>query len=170
MEENKCEKCGKELKWYNKSWNGRLCTKCSSKPIKNIVGGIILGIILIFIFSGGNSNNTSDSTGQQIQNPAISINAEQLIQDYVSNQINADEKYQNKIVLVDGMIYEVGQDWSGGNYVMLRNDYEYNGVQCEFKTKDALMNLYKGQYITLKGKVIGFTKGLVLIDGCSVAA
>lgn len=144
------------------------------KPLTGALIGLVFGLgiiviasILVFL-SHNNSNNTTGNS--QVEIPPINVNAEQLIQDYTSNQISANEKYQNKIVLVDGMIYEVGQDWSGGNYVMLRNDYEYNGVQCEFKTKDALMNLYKGQYITLKGKVIGFTKGLVLIDSCSVTA
>jgi hypothetical protein len=137
---------------------------------------VILGVMVLGIMGGslnktspisGNSDKTSD-TNQQIETSILHVNAEQLIQDYLSNQISADEKYQDKIVSVSGTIYEVGQDWSGGNYIMLRNDYEYNGVQCEFKTKDELMNLYKGEYITLKGKVIGFTKGLVLIDDCSV--
>lgn len=129
---------------------------------------IILGIIILSMI-GSNSTKTSKDD-QQIETPVLSVNAERLIQDYVSNQINADEKYQNKRVKIDGTIYEVGQDWSGGNYVMLREEYDYNGIQCEFKTKDELMNLYKGQYIILKGKVLGFTKGIILIEDCSITS
>lgn len=169
--ERKCKKCGTEIKWYNGSWNKNLCNKCFSKPVndifKGLFGVVILAVVIIVIFSsGGDSDKTPNNSDKQIS--VLSINAEQLMQDYTSNPISADEKYQDKIVSVGGMIYEVGQDWSGGNYVMLRKEYEYNGVQCEFETESDLINLHKGQYIVLQGKVIGFTEGIILIDDCSI--
>jgi len=141
--------------------------KEKEQSIKAIAFVIIFGFILLLFFGVFNSDKASENN-QQIETPSLSVNAGQLIQDYLSNQINANEKYQNKIISIGGIIYEVGEDWSGGNYVMLRKEYEYNGVQCEFDTPEELTNLHKGQYITLKGKVIGFTNGLVLIDDCSV--
>lgn len=74
MEEKKCEKCGAKIGFFNGSFNHKLCNKCFSKPITMIVGGIILGIILIFIFSsGGNSDKT---TGNNQQKSLASLQAE----------------------------------------------------------------------------------------------
>ena len=143
----------------------------TKKEKEQSIKGIAFIFIFIFIFlwlSGTFNSNKTSKNNLQIETPSLSVNAEQLIQDYLSNQISANEKYQNKIASVGGIIYEVGEDWSGGNYVILRKEYEYNGVQCEFNTPEELTNLHKGQYITLKGKIIGFTNGLVLIDDCSV--
>ncbi len=173
MEERKCEKCGKELKWYNQSWNGRICNKCFQEPInavlKIIIGGIILGIFLIWLFSSHGSTN-SDNTNQQTQTPVLSVTDDQIMQDYASNEINANAKYQNNIILVSGTIYEVAQDWDGGYHVTLREQYDYNGVECFFKSNTELMNLHKGEMITLRGQVSGFISGMVGINDCSVSS
>lgn len=143
------------------------------KKITGMITGIIIGSIIIFIIiasiitrSASSGQGYSVSSSQTTQ--TFVATDDQLIQAYSSNQVSANQEYQNKLGLISGTVYNVGQDGLGGYYVMLREGYEYNGVQCEFKSSGELTNLYTGEHVTLKGTLLGFNSGIVLVQDCSV--
>jgi hypothetical protein len=103
-EVDKCEKCGTEIKWYNKSWNSKLCKKCFSKPVNDVFKGLfgllflVIIIVVIHSFSSGNSP-TSDVTSPTPLKAEVSPMGGTLYQYSVTNRNNYP--WHNVKIIVD---------------------------------------------------------------------
>lgn len=142
---------------------------------------IFLVIVLVIIGSSmfpksdsqiaGTSSINSDSNSQSKQPvPSIKVTAIQLSEDYKSNEVAADAQYKGKLVEVSGTVNTIGKDILDTPYVSLQTDqYSIVGVQCMFdkNSEQQLINLSKGQSISLQGEVSGKLMN-VIIRGCSI--
>ena len=98
----------------------------------------------------------------------LTVSAYELLGDYEANEVNADLKYKDKVVLVTGIIDRI---ISGDEpKVYFDNGSSFTEVTCGFSPAEveSVARLRKGQQITFKGKVTG--KGIfdVEVKGCSV--
>jgi hypothetical protein len=129
--------------------------------------------------SSSSSKPESNSVAQPISSAAtpavvtetsIKINAKDLYKAYENNEIAAGQKYQGKIVEVQGTISTIGKDIMGSPYVGLKTSNVIGLIQC--LTADSensrVAELNKGQSVTVVGKVIGFTFGMLEIDNCVI--
>lgn len=97
----------------------------------------------------------------------LEVDAEQIALDYENNEIAADEKYEDKIITVNGVVGEVNKDILG-NYSL---ELEISTVQmfiCKFSEdkKEKLSKLTKGQKVKIQGK---FSKTIYLdMDDCDL--
>ena len=66
--------------------------------------------------------------------------------------------YKDKVLEVSGYVESVGTDWlSDEPYVVLVSGSPFSSVYCSFSKskKDTLLDIYKGDWVTIKGLCVG---------------
>lgn len=94
------------------------------------------------------------------------LSATDLMAEYDSNIVNADELYTGAIIVVSGTISSIGKTNNGSNLTVLLNSGTYfSGVQLNFKTSqtDAVAALSEGDNITAIGKCTGKSGTVLLV-------
>jgi len=92
--------------------------------------------------------------------PAYTVQAIDLLQEFNSNDSNANKKYLGKIVTVKGLIKKIDQDDDGYYTVVLGDSAQPSSVFCAMDTiygKDAA-KLQPISSVSVKGYFIGFEK------------
>ncbi len=150
--------------------------------------GITAFIALCIIFNFANkSENKNDKTEQasvvpeltQAQKDSIetenkkqqldqTIRAENLYALYEENEIKADENFKGKKFYVQGTVVSIANDILNNPYVTLNAGHQILSVQCSFEDKNELVNLNKGEQITIYGECKGKTIN-VLMGDCILA-
>ncbi len=121
--------------------------------------------IIIFSFLGFASLEDDAPSIDSGTEPVLSVNSKTLYKDYSNNEIAADDKYKGKIIQVNGTIRDIGNDIMDDAYVTLIGDEFFGDIQCYFNDKSNVVDLKKGQRIT----VVGYCDGLfinVLLKNC----
>jgi hypothetical protein len=101
---------------------------------------------------------------------ALVVKDAKLSNDYIESEISAEEKYKDKLVEVSGRIDDLGKSL-GKIYYVLHGDGL--GIECylvspEVKEhKDKYINLKRGDYVTIRGYVVGASEN-VLLENCIV--
>jgi hypothetical protein len=128
-------------------------------------------LLMFFIIALASSDAaTSEKEIAESKVPPIIIAPEQLYSDYAANEVAADEKYKDKIVLLTGMVTEIAKDYSGGISITLLTSSYSDGIHCMFSNDHIkeTAKLVKGQKVTIKGKCEGLSVGAVMINGCTI--
>ncbi len=145
-------------------------------------------IVVIVLFAIGNSgdkkiekveNNNQNPVSDQKANNQVApqeveyviVSAVDLSKAYNDNKVAADAKYENKDIKVNGVISSIGKDITDTPYVSLKGpESSFFGIQCMFSKDDEskLVDLSKGQSITLTGKLSGEMIGNVILRDCSI--
>ena len=122
-----------------------------------IIIGIIAIIIIIALYAWYEYNRTVQ--GLNDVSADYTVNATALINEYVSNETTANQKYQNKILEVKGMIKTVEHN-SGTGIVVLGDTTDMSGVRCILDSTSSATagSLQRGAVITIKGAITGFNK------------
>ena len=135
--------------------------------IKNIAS---LAAAAVFCAIAVGSTETEESAkAVASQEPAYTLTAEALYSAYDDNEVAADAKYKGKIVVVSGVIQDIGKDLADDPYVVIGGEGLLDGVQCTFadSKSEQLAGLSKGQNATIKGKVVGLL-GNVQVENSSL--
>ena len=149
-----------------------------SRGVKILIVLIIFFIISTQIIKPSNTSdsvkNTNTSESKTVEVPKeemVSVTATKMIADYKANEVSADAMYKGKMVEVKGLVSSIGKDILDTPYIALTNgdQYAFESVQCMFmKTQESeLVNVKKGQSITLKGRVSG-KLGNIIIRECNI--
>lgn len=101
------------------------------------------------------------------QEPEYSLTVDQLCGEYEANEIAADEKYEDKVIELTGVVDDVGTEIMGSGFIMLAGDGFGNQAQCVMVNKDEAASVTKGQTITLQGKIQG-KMGWVILEECTL--
>jgi hypothetical protein len=122
-----------------------------------IIGGIVVVIVLTAIYGWYQYNRTVQ--GLANVRADFSVNAKELINEFVSNEELANKKYLNKILLVKGMVKNVEAAQSGGT-IVLGDTNDMSAVRCvlDSSANPTAGSLQKGATITIKGAITGFNK------------
>lgn len=145
----KCPKCQKDLRnWFVKHW---------------ILSIIIFFIIIAIASSNLEEKNENKMINNQVNNnlpnkekvieKAITISAKDLVKDYESNEVRADNKYKNKLAEITWKVKDI---WVVFNQTFItldsEKDYSISDVQCFIDNKDDIAktaNLNKKDNITI---------------------
>lgn len=88
------------------------------------------------------------------------VDAISLIKEFTTNDTLADQKYRNAILAVQGQVKAI--DSSGSQYTVVMGDTsDLSSVRCSMDSKHFASlgsPLQRGQSITIKGAITGFTK------------
>jgi hypothetical protein len=97
----------------------------------------------------------------------VTVTADQMLDDYKSNHIAADQKYQSKRVQITGPFAGTGNVALAGDYVAIGSAHEGEfDIMCFLEkddkaAQDRAAKLKQGDTVTLlgicEGKVLGFT-------------
>ncbi|MDP3394468.1 hypothetical protein [Sediminibacterium sp.] len=124
-----------------------------------IIGSILLIVAAIlyyvFIYAAQYKRNVNDEK-------AIAITAVELVSAYNNNESEANTKYLNKALLVEGIVKEVGQNQEGNTTITIDGANDFSSVFCTLK--EVIKNVEVNKKINIKGVCIGFTSDVVITD------
>ncbi|MFN3298754.1 MAG: OB-fold protein [Sediminibacterium sp.] len=124
-----------------------------------IIGSVILiaaaVLYYVFIYAAQHKRNVDDEK-------AIAISAVELVHAYNNNEAEANAKYLNKALVVEGFIKEVGQNQEGNTTITIDGANDFSAVFCTLK--EANNNVEANKKVNIKGVCIGFTSDVVITD------
>lgn len=124
-----------------------------------IISSVILIALAIlyyvFIYAAQYKRNVNDEK-------AIVISAVELVYAYNNNEPDANVKYLNKALVVEGIVKEVGQNQEGNTTITIDGANDFSAVFCTLKEADK--NIEVKKKISIKGVCIGFTSDVVITD------
>lgn len=150
-------------------WRGTLGKVC-------IILGIVCAVcILLLLPQVNDSAPTDDSEDHFSESSAsaseyIQISARELLNAYNANEVNADNLYGGKLLLVTGTVKNIGKDILDNVYITVSDgaEYELISVQCYFsdaKEIDKVAALSEGQTVNVLGTCDGAIANVVM-EGC----
>ena len=86
---------------------------------------------------------------------ATTTSASVLYDYYQSNEVDADNKFKDRVIYVEGIVKNVGKDVLGDIYVALETENTFLSIQCYTDDKEKAGSLKPGDYVALKGKCTG---------------
>lgn len=144
-----CKHCGRELRAIPRTVAAPSAPPAPAKtPLAQqiVLGGILLsGLLAVLLLSNSEDRPSARAPVEQ----PIQITAMHLISEYNANQVAADGKYKDRLLLTGGRITEIGTDILNDPYVTL--EAGLGGVQAMFPKDSArqLATLAKGQVVTM---------------------
>ncbi len=134
-------------------------------------GGIAI-IIIIFIaaFSGGDKSSTStqsSGTAQEKQQTPTEITAQQLADDFDSNQVAAEAKWKDKLVQFSATISNITDTGLSFSNVASKQ-FSTAQISCRVNDKQQLLSLKNGETVTVKGIIGSQTIGVIDMSDCEV--
>lgn len=132
------------------------------------VGFIVLGVIA----NAGKSGNTSTSGSNQAQTPtkapeATKISVTELGDDFDSNQVAAENKWNGKFVEFAAEVTNITDSGLSFSKVTSK-DFSMTQISCRTKDKSQLLTLKNGETATVKGVVGKQTIGVIDLSDCEV--
>ncbi len=146
------------------------------KKLLKIVGIVIVVIIVLGVISSmgksGNqqagSSNGGQTGGQEApkQEP-MKITAQELADDFDSNQVAAENKWKGKLVEFKAEVSNITD--SGLSFTKLGSkQFSLTQVSCRISDKNQLLSLKNGQFVTARGIIGGQTIGVIDMSQCEV--
>lgn len=134
---------------------------------RHIASFVVFAAFLILAL--GSTDTDTDTQKVRSQTPSYALSANQLYDEYNSNEVAADSKYKAKVVIVTGTIQSIGKDMMDNAYIVIGGDGFLAAVQCTFTKSEqsSVARLSKGQQVRVKGEVAG-KMGNVLVNKCSL--
>lgn len=154
-------------KWYETWWG--------------ITGIVIIGVVVLFIWANTDLKNTPlafinfESTktstkpkkATESEEAVRTITAERISIDYLDNIVRADDLYKGKRFNIQGEIVSIDRDKEGEAFVFIYYDsLEETAISAIFRDENDLINLKKGDEITVSGKIYGKKDVFVIVYDC----
>lgn len=120
---------------------------------------IISGIVaLIIIASGAYYYVNRKTQSLSATDSDFQIAAVKLLEEYSSNQKQADQKYLGKIILVNGNLKGIDKDDRGFLTFVLGDPVSMNSIRCSMDTAVVIneASYPSGTVVSLKGECTGF--------------
>ena len=142
------------------------------------IGVVLAPLLAIMLILGACTSPTTAPTPTLVPvptpPPAYTLSAAQLYSEYEANEVAADQKYEGKILRVQGTVAEIGKDvfFDTPPYVTLGvvGGFDwYLGVVCFFNEENEVAQLSKGDTITVQGRYEGYLLG-VSLEGCYIVS
>lgn len=93
-----------------------------------------------------------------------SITSQTLLNDFLSDENQANSKYLEQIIQVTGVISKL-ETAKGGGIVTLRDEDSFGSVMCHLSPEETekMESLKKGQSVTVKGICTGYLMDVILV-------
>ncbi len=96
----------------------------------------------------------------------VQVTAQQIFDEFMTNETAANRKYLNKAIQVTGEVAEAKKNQDNKTVVLLKTSDPVFGVNCTFKEEPG--ELQPGDAITFKGICTGFLSDVVINEGVIV--
>lgn len=144
--------------------------------MKKILKWLGIGVVVLIVIgmisgagksgSGQKSGSTGTTQEKQVQEPT-SIKAQELADDFDSNQVAAENKWKGKLVQFSAEITNITDTGLSFSKVASKQ-FSMAQISCRVTDKQQLLSLKNGQTVTVKGVVGGQTIGVIDVSDCSV--
>lgn len=132
---------------------------------------IILIIILVLGMIGGGTAlylfNKPHRTAED-EKPFATVTANDLFNEFSTNESVAFEKYRDKVIQVNGVVEEIKTDASGNTDIVLTTEDILGKVICTLKTGANADGINAGMTVDLKGICNGYLSDVLLNQGVLV--
>lgn len=138
--------------------------------IKHLLSATAVATFLVLAVASTDEKQKEKEVAEtEATTPAITVSPDQLYADYEANEVAADLKYKDKVLIVTGTVNDIAKDITDEIYVTINTGEMFGSIQCFFATShtNEAAGLKKGQTITIKGKCEGKMMN-VLLRGCSL--
>ena len=115
---------------------------------------LIIGVLSIYGLYNKPHRNVAGENG-------IVTSAEQIFNDFQSNEAEANLKYLDKVVEVTGKVADVTRNQEGKMVVILDTGDVFGGVACTMAEEEQYMT---GQVVAIKGICKGYLTDVVLTE------
>src|SRR5712692_7720842 len=85
---------------------------------------------------GGRVVRSTSATAAAYAGPPIRISAVDLVQFYKNNEVDADQRFKGRTLLVSGVVDAIGKDILSAPYVTIRSSDLFRRVQATFAKSD----------------------------------
>ena len=136
------------------------------EAMKKLFGVVLIAVLAAFVVGCSSESATKDvSSGDA----AYTVSANKIYAEYKANEVKADAKYKDKVVVVNGKVTDIGKDIMDQPYVVVGGSGFLDGCQCTFADSAVgdISGLSKGDKVSVKGKVTGYL-GMVEMENCSL--
>ena len=137
----------------------------SFKPILSIL------TIGIFAFMAIASGDDAESAEEEVANvdAELKVSAAEIVNEYETNEVAAQQKYGDKIVEITGIVDDIGLDIMKDPYVTIGSGGEFEAVQVQAMLAEGVdaASIQPGSEITIKGKVSSKLIN-ILVRGCII--
>lgn len=96
---------------------------------------------------------------------SVSVTADELVNNYETNEHKGDSLFLNKAVTVTGKVTDVRKNQEGKTIIYLESKDPMSNVSC---TLQSSANISAGNNVTVKGVCAGYLSDVILIDGVHV--
>lgn len=129
----------------------------------------VLSVLLVGLVAAAACSTESGTADVAADEPVATLTANKLYAAYKKNEVAADEKYGDKVVVITGKVTDIGKDIMDSPYIIVGGTGFFDGCQCVFadSATDQIANTSKGDKVTVKGKCTGFL-GMVELENCSL--
>ncbi len=147
---------------------GKGCLLALLLPLVMSLGACVLfSLVLVGSMAAGSTRAGSGGGASNSRDKVAIIAASTLMAEYAANELDADKKYNGKVVLVTGIVGDISDSF----FVTLGTGREFEfreQVRCLFPNKLAgkAAALRKGMPITVRGRCEGLMGYLVLLKDC----
>jgi uncharacterized protein (DUF1330 family) len=130
----------------------------------------ICGFFVLAVASSDDKKTEKEVAEKEAAQPAVQVTAKQLYADYDANEVAADQKYKDKVLIVSGTVNDIAKDFTDGIFVIVKGDEMAGDIQCFFSKDhtDEAAKLKKEQTISIKGNCEGKSMLNVILRGCTV--
>lgn len=146
------------------SFKGKVALNSQGNKKVLAVAAVSLVVVLIVVFAvmhmGKQSNTLTTGTDQAV----ISVKAGDMLDDYIRDQLTAEQKYKNKNIHITGTVVFKGQFKNTQNYRITLLSKEATGrvynIQLDLGESNVKeLNVLKlGDFVSAKGKCVGIVK------------
>ena len=149
--------------------------------IKNTLLSIWILLFTIFAFCKcGNDNSQAVNNAPAIQAPPaapapIQIDARQLINEYILNEVRANDNYKHHILIVKAIVSDIAEtDAETGTQppMVLCSQHIIQGtlyeIACRFKNRSDINKINMGNTITFEGECKGILNGVIVFTDCEL--
>ena len=131
------------------------------RKFKIIIGfflTVIIGLIASLYYYNKPHVNVEKS------NAIYSLTAQNLIKEYQENEKNTNEKYTERVIQIEGNIYEIST-LRGNTVVTLKDSVSEPSIICHMQAEDnkRVLSLKKGSRVTLKGVCTGYLLDVIMV-------
>ena len=125
---------------------------------------VLFAVLTAFVVGCSSESGTSDVSSQNV---AYTVSANKIYAEYKANEVKADAKYKDKVIVVTGKVTDIGKDIMDQPYLVVGGTGFLDGCQCTFADSAVgdISNVNKGDKVSVKGKVTGFLGMVEMEDG-----
>jgi hypothetical protein len=132
----------------------------------------ILGVILVLcvgLVAAAGCSTESGTSDVAAEEAAYTVSANNIYAAYQKNEVAADQKYKDKVIVVTGKITDIGKDIIDSPYLIVGGTGMIDGCQCVFAESavDQIAKAAKGDQVSVKGTCTGYL-GMVEMENCSL--